>query len=209
MGEPALGTRAASIERMRKATFALALVLAVAKKRALQARLARRPGERAPLASFAAVAGSGHAMVVFGIALAVAAALTRDRRVRVAARTFAARGAVGWAVFQALRFILAERRPKDGGEMRWFARDGHGVSGHALATALAYGPLMTAFGDEMSPAGRATFSIALRAWIGVVAWSRVRLDEHYVWNVLLGAFIGMRLSAHAPASASSSAASAK
>ena len=176
---------------MRRAIFWGALALSVVEKRAIQARLSRRAGKRSPLASFAATFGSGHAMLAFGIGLALAAAWTRDPRLRLAARAYAARGAVGWVAFQAARFVLAERRPKDGGDMRWFARDGHGVSGHALATALAYEPLMRAFGDDMSPRARAAFSAALMTWIAIVGWSRVRLDEHHLWNVMLGIKMGL------------------
>jgi len=173
---------------MTHAIFWSALALSVAKKRSIQARLAARPGQRAPLARAAAVLGSGHAMVAFGVGLALLAAVTHDRRLRVAARSFAARGAIGWIAFDVTRFVLAERRPKDGGEMRFFARDGHGVSGHALATALAYGPLVRAF--DLGRGGRA----ALLAWIAIVSWSRVRLDEHHLWNVLLGAAMGLDIS---------------
>lgn len=133
-------------------------------------------------------------MAVFGVSLAVIAAVTGDPRWRAAAKRFAASGVVGWVVFRASSFVLAERRPKEGGAMRFFARHGHGVSGHVFATALAYWPLMTTFGEAMSPRERAAFGAAMRAWIGLVGWSRMRLDQHYLWNVILGTTMGLRIS---------------
>lgn len=178
---------------MKRALFWGSVALAAAAKRPIQARFVRKRA-RAPIATLGAVFGSGHAMVVFGLALAGFAALTRDPRWRAAAKRFAASGAVGWVLFRAASCVLAEQRPKDGGAMRWFARHGHGVSGHAFATALAYWPLMTTLGADMRPRSRAAFSIAMHTWIALVGWSRMRLDEHYLWNVLLGTAMGLRVS---------------
>ncbi len=133
-------------------------------------------------------------MIGFGVALATVAALTQDPRWRLAARRFAASGAVGWIVFRATSFVLAEQRPKEGGAMHFFRRHGHGVSGHAFACALMYSPLMTTFGAEMRPGSRAAFRAALRTWIALVGWSRMRLDQHYLWNVILGTAMGLRVS---------------
>jgi hypothetical protein len=179
---------------VRRAAFSTLLALSFAAKRPLHARFVRRPGAPAPIATFADVFGSGHAMVAFGVGLATAAALTRDPRWRAAARRFAASGAVGWIVFRATSFVLAEQRPKEGGAMHFLRRHGHGVSGHAFACALMYSPLMTTFGAEMRPGSRAAFGAALRAWIALVGWSRMRLDEHYLWNVILGTVMGLRIS---------------
>jgi hypothetical protein len=169
--------------------FWTSLAIAYAKKRELQARLANRGSV---VAKIAAHVGSGHAMFAFGIALLVVASRTRDPKLRAFARRFAKAGLVGFAQFQAARFVLAERRPKDGGEMRFFRTHGHGVSGHTFAAALLHDPIMSTWGPDLSRRNRAALSAAIYAWIAFIAWSRVRLDEHYVWNVLLGARIGLR-----------------
>ena len=129
--------------------------------------------------------------MIFWPSLAIVAARTRDPKLRAFVRRFAKAGAIGFAVFQASRFVLAEQRPKDGGEMRFFRARGHGVSGHALAAALLYGPVMSTWGRELSRRDRALLSAALHAWIAFIAWSRVRKDEHYAWNVMLGAKLGL------------------
>ena len=170
------------------------MAIAFVAKRPIQARLVRKPGRRAPIAQLGAILGSGHAMLVFGIALALIARKSSDPRLREAAKRFAKAGVIGWTLFQPTRFVLAERRPNAGGKMRFFRFHGHGVSGHAMATALVYGPIMSTYGAQMTPAKRRALSAALLGWIGIVAWSRVRLDEHYLWNSLLGTAMGLRIS---------------
>jgi len=133
-------------------------------------------------------------MLLYGVIVAIIAARSRDPKLRAFVRRFAKAGVIGFAKFQASRFVLAERRPKDGGAMRFFRLHGHGVSGHAFAAALLHGPIMSTWGPGLSRRDRALLSAALYAWIGFIAWSRVALDEHYVWNVLLGARLGLRVS---------------
>ncbi len=164
-------------------------MLAYAKKRELQARL---ENPDSVVAKIAGHVGSGHAMFAFGVALIIVAWRTRDPKLRAFARRFAKAGLIGFAEFQAARFILAERRPKEGGEMRFFQTHGHGVSGHAFAAALLHDPIMSTWGPDLSRRNRALLSAAIYAWIAFIAWSRVRLGEHYVWNVLLGARLGLR-----------------
>ena len=166
------------------------VAIAYAKKRELQA-LFSNPSSR--VAKIAETLGCGQAMFVYGSAALIAAAITRDPKLRVFARAFAKRGLLGAAIFEASRFVLAERRPKQGGEMRFFARHGHGVSGHAFAAALLRGPIMEAWGPSLSPRKRGMLSASLYAWIAFIAWSRVALDEHFVWNTLLGAKLGLRV----------------
>jgi len=164
------------------------VVIAYAKKRALQARLVDRRSVAAMIADRVA---SGHAMLLYGVIVAIIAARTGDPKLRAFVRRFAKAGARGFVVFQASRFVLAEQRPKDGGRMRLFRLHGHGVSGHTLAAALLHGPIMATWGPDLSRRKRAILSASIYAWIAFVAWSRVRLDEHYVWNVLLGARLGL------------------
>jgi hypothetical protein len=164
------------------------VAIAYAKKREIQARLVNR---RSTAAKIADRVGSGHAMLFYGVVLAIIAARTGDPKLRKFVRLFAKAGLRGFVAFQASRFVLAERRPKEGGEMRFFKLHGHGVSGHTFAAALLHDPIMSAWGEDLSRRDRALLSAALYAWIAFIAWSRVRLDEHYVWNVLLGARLGL------------------
>jgi hypothetical protein len=181
------GPRDASTDRV---IFWPTVAIAYAKKRQLQALFSDRSSVVAKIADRV---GSGHAMFACGVILMIVAARTGDPKLRAFARRFAKSGLLGFAVFQASRFVLAERRPKDGGEMRFFETHGHGVSGHTFAAALLHGPIMSTWGPSMSRRDRALLSAALYAWIAFIAWSRVRLDEHYVWNTLLGARLGLRV----------------
>jgi hypothetical protein len=168
-----------------------AVAIAYAKKRAIHRVFVNERGEPARIAKVAELIGSGHAMFLYGVVLMIAASRSRDPKLRAFARKFVKSGLLGFAVFQASRFVLAERRPKEGGRMRFFALHGHGVSGHAFAAALLHGPIMSAYGRDLSPRNRALLSTALYGWIAFIGWSRMRLDEHYLWNVLLAARIGL------------------
>ena len=163
------------------------LAIAYVKKREIQALLSKRGSLAAKIADRV---GSGHAMLLYGVVLAIVAARTGDPKLRAFVRRFAKAGAIGSVTFQASRFVLAERRPKEGGEMRFFRLHGHGVSGHTFAAALLHGPIMATWGPGLSRRDRALLSAAIYAWIAFIAWSRVARDEHYVWNVTLGAKLG-------------------
>ncbi len=174
----------------RRALFLVGVAAAYASKRALQSRIAKKAGERAPVARFAELAGCGQAMFAYGLTLAAVARVTRNPTLVEIAKKYSVAGAIGAPLFEASRFVLAERRPWKGGAMKFFARDGHGVSGHAFAAALPYWPIMTTLGPRLSPLERRALSAALIAWIGFIGWSRVRLNEHHVWNVMLGVSLG-------------------
>ena len=167
------------------------MIAAYVKKRELQARLVN---PRSRVAKIADRVGSGRAMLLYGVVLAIVAARTGDPKLRAFVRRFAKAGARGFVMFQASRFVLAERRPKDGGEMRFFRTHGHGVSGHTFAAALLHDPIMSTWGPDLSRRQRALLSASLYAWIAFIAWSRVALDEHFVWNVMLGARLGINSS---------------
>lgn len=166
------------------------LGVAYANKRRLQALLERR---KSVVAKIADHAGSGHAMLAYGVAVAIVAACKHDPKLRAFVRRYAKAGARGFVMFQASRFVLAERRPKEGGEMRFFRLHGHGVSGHTFAAALVVGPIMETWGPGLSRRDRALLSAMLHAWVAFIAWSRVALGEHYVWNTMLGARLGLRV----------------
>jgi len=94
------------------------------------------------------------------------------------------------------QFVLAEERPRNGGEMRFFKPDGHGVSGHAALTASLVCPITHQYlgGD---PSDGRTMAIAKNISRALV-WSlpvltgisRIERDEHYLWNVVLGLTTG-------------------
>ncbi len=96
------------------------------------------------------------------------------------------------------QFVLAERRPTEGGTMKLLALGGHGVSGHAAAASLLFSPvrdlLFSPVRDLLArgatPGVRRMVTAGLLARAIVVAWSRVWLGMHFVWNVMLGLAIG-------------------
>jgi len=97
------------------------------------------------------------------------------------------------------QFILAEERPRNGGEMRFFKTDGHGVSGHTALAASIVCPITHQYLGEDPSDGRA---LALTKEVSrAVMWSlplmtgisRIERDEHYLWNVVLGLTIGYQM----------------
>jgi len=86
-----------------------------------------------------------------------------------------------------LDYGFAERRPQDGGEMRYFRRGGHAASIHvtntvALARVLDHQLAASGRGGRALPLLRA----AVYAIPAVTAWQRLRADQHFVWNDVLG-----------------------
>ncbi len=122
-------------------------------------------------------AGGGDMVLYAIVVLAIGLAAKSGPLIR-GALTYGVAGLCGWLVWSVVRFVLAEARPRDGGAMHFFAADGHSVSGHAMGAALAV--------FVLPPRARA-FAVA---WALLVAWTRVALDMHFVWNVLLGLALG-------------------
>ncbi len=87
------------------------------------------------------------------------------------------------------QFVFAEARPSEGGAMHFFARGGHGVSGHASGSTVLFFPLFDA-ARHTSRATRITTTSALIAWPLFVGATRVWLNQHFVWNVLAGFSVG-------------------
>jgi membrane-associated phospholipid phosphatase len=75
--------------------------------------------------------------------------------------------------------------------MKLFALGGHGVSGHAAAAALLFWPVRDVLARGATPGVRRVVTAALVAWAVVVAWSRVWLGMHFVWNVMAGLAMGL------------------
>lgn len=88
------------------------------------------------------------------------------------------------------QFILAEARPESGGAMAFFMIGGHGISGHSSSSAVMFFPLYGTLGKKLNKPLRLAFGTILLFWAGMVAWSRMWDDKHFLWNVLLGSAIG-------------------
>lgn len=88
------------------------------------------------------------------------------------------------------QFILAEARPESGGAMAFFAIGGHGISGHSSSSAVLFFPLYGTLGKKLNKPLRLALGTILLFWAGMVAWSRMWDDKHFLWNVLLGSAIG-------------------
>jgi len=167
------------------------LALAYAEKRPLQELLhgGGRLGFADWLARAASAAGEGVIVTAVGVAMLGAGAVLGLRRVADAAWVLGAAGLPCWLLVVVGQFVFAESRPIDGGAMHWFASGGHGVSGHASAGALLLGPVRVLAAGAHRVV-RASAVILIIGWGLLVAWSRVWLDMHYVWNVGVGLLLG-------------------
>jgi len=105
-------------------------------------------------------------------------------------------------------FILAERRPSEGGKMRYFSRNGHGISGHGTFYTSLSGPLnkyISRFDEDDSTLMLISKSFAKTLIYGIpllLAYSRLRHESslnypskqahpsHHAWNVLLALSLG-------------------
>jgi len=134
--------------------------------------------------------GDGFAVTLAGFAVLFAGRLLHKPTFVEAALVLGAAGIWCWIFTKTGQLVLAERRPKDGGAMFFFALDGHGVSGHASAAGLVFAPVRDVLGRGATPRARRIATMALLAWAILVGWSRVWLGMHFVWNVLLGLAIG-------------------
>jgi membrane-associated phospholipid phosphatase len=81
----------------------------------------------------------------------------------------------------------------------FFARGGHGISGHAAATALLVLPARDVLLRRGTPLIRCVTTVALLTWTAVVGWSRVWMGMHCAWSSLAGAALGFWASAAAVA----------
>lgn len=192
--------------RWRAPQWALAVGIAVA---VVLARLYMVPLQRQiegrggpcieAVAEFANLTGSGTAVTALGVgSLLLGLALRKDAIVTTSL-VLAASGFWGFAFVEAGRFVFAEQRPMEGGMMRFFALGGHGVSGHAAATALLVLPVRHILLRGAAPRTRDVVTVLLALWTVVVGWSRVWLGMHFTWNVLVGGALGFWASAAAVA----------
>ena len=92
-----------------------------------------------------------------------------------------------------LNFVVAERRPRQGGEIRYFQGGGSAVSLHmtntmVLAEVLDHEVTRIEPGDSAGRrAAKVLGKVVLYGIPTVTAWQRMRADQHYLWNVVLGA----------------------
>lgn len=94
------------------------------------------------------------------------------------------------------QFILAEERPYNGGDLKFFKADGHGVSGHSALAASLVCPVTHQY-LKRDPADGKPLAVT-KEILRVVVWglplmtgiSRVEDGEHYFWNVILGLTVG-------------------
>lgn len=90
-------------------------------------------------------------------------------------------------------FVVSERRPWKGGRIRYFHRGGSTVSLHminTIALARVLDRRLTRLDPRDSTAERMAKvlgKVALWSLPTITAWQRMRSDEHYLWNVVLGA----------------------
>lgn len=142
------------------------------------------------LAIFANLAGSGWSVAALGLAVFVVATALRQEDLRQAALVLGAGGLWAFLLVQLGQFVLAEQRPVEGGAMRFFALQGHGVSGHAAAAAALILPVRDVWLRRASSGARHLAVSLLTVWAAVVGWSRVWLGMHFAWNVVMGFAIG-------------------
>jgi membrane-associated phospholipid phosphatase len=134
--------------------------------------------------------GSGLAMVLLGATALLAGRWWRKPALVDAVWVFAAAGLWCWLLTTLGQLVLSERRPRDGGAMLLLALGGHGVSGHASAAGLLFGPVRNVLARNAPARTRGLVTVALLVWAAWVGWSRVWLGMHFVWNVVLGLGIG-------------------
>jgi len=133
--------------------------------------------------------GDGWSVVGLGAALFLAGSLGGRPRAVEAALALAAGGVWCFALTQLGQFVLAEDRPIHGGAMHFFARHGHGVSGHASGAALLFWPLLHLTRGR-SRWVRVALATILAGWALLVGETRICLAMHDAWNVLVGYVIG-------------------
>ena len=101
------------------------------------------------------------------------------------------------AIFtEAGRFILAEQRPDEGGDMKFFQSSGHGISGHASIAASIAAPLSRGlFGIDPDDGRWSRFGKRFGTGVAyslpvLTGLSRIEDNRHYAWNVALGLTLG-------------------
>jgi membrane-associated phospholipid phosphatase len=165
--------------------------LAWANRRTLQSLIEGGGVVADVIAAFANLCGGGVAVTLVGVGVfGVGRAMRRNALVD-AAIVLGVAGCWCFVLVQLGQFVFAEQRPIEGGAMRFFELGGHGISGHAAATALLLLPARDVLLRGSRPLARRLATAALLVWVGIVAWSRVWMGMHHGWNVLAGLALGL------------------
>jgi hypothetical protein len=86
-----------------------------------------------------------------------------------------------------LNFVFSEERPQRGGRLRYFHSGGSSASIHmtnTMAVARVFDYEIAASG--WTGTGATLARVGVYAIPAVTAWQRMRSDQHYLWNVVLG-----------------------
>jgi len=120
--------------------------------------------------------------------------LLADRpRVRRAGLLVAESYAAAQAAAAILNFVVSECRPREGGRIRYFHTGGSSVSLHVTNTTVLAAVLdrqlarLEPGDNNRERMAKILGRAALWALPTITAWQRQRADEHYLWNVVLGA----------------------
>jgi hypothetical protein len=86
-----------------------------------------------------------------------------------------------------LKYVFSEDRPQQGGKLHYFQAGGTSASVHATNAMV----LARVLDHQLSPAiegrtARVLTRIGLYSLPAVTGWQRLRSDQHYLWNVVLG-----------------------
>lgn len=186
--------------------FAISLFLAIFYKDSLQAAIGVGFPTPEPktitylVVRFIDTFCGGAGMTVIGVAGYVFARATKRDALADAALVFAAGGFLSFLITGVGQFVFADMRPREGGMMQWFGIHGHGVSGHASAASLFLSPARSVFAKNKSRATHNAIAFAFFSWALFIGWSRIYLDMHHTWNVVLGLSLGF-FCAHAASKA--------
>jgi membrane-associated phospholipid phosphatase len=174
------------------------IALAALEKRPLQAAIQghARYG-LVELAAFVDEHADGTSMFLYAFLVFALGWIFRVEKVRQASEVILSSGVFCFLFWVVGKFIFAERRPLDGGELLFFTQGGHGVSGHAAVAALLILPARAVLLRDRTRWVQNAGMAAAILWVAIVCWSRVYLGRHFVWNVLAGIAVGLFCSAAA------------
>ena len=133
-------------------------------------------------------AGYGAAAALYLGGLAAGETEIRRTGLLMAESLLLAQGVAG-----AVTFGVSEKRPQAGGAIRWFHTGGSSVSIHmtnatALARVLDHRLVRFAPSDSRGRRlAKLLGKVAIYAIPAITGWQRLRSDQHYLWNVALGA----------------------
>lgn len=175
-----------------RAAFASVVALAYYEKRPLQALIQGNGGPTArAVAEFINDNASGVGMTGLILGSYAVGALFRKKPIKQTSVVLCV-GAI-WAalLWSAGRLILAEHRPVYGGDMHFFALDGHGFSGHEAVAAVILLPVRSVLLRHSPRLTRSALTATIVGWMALVGWSRVFLGMHFGWNILSGLAVGL------------------